>query len=319
MTIRDRLTTLCAIVILLAAGLAASSRAEGLIALTTDPAAPISRSASASPLPESDVRTFSTTLAKLSERSLGESALNTVVVLADDIGSRPAGSENERRAANYLAGEYRALGYDVRITPFSMSAGRGESQNVEARAANEDPDARLIIIGAHYDSVPQGPGANDNGSGTATILEVARELAASPVSGVVVRYVSFGAEEVGLLGSKAYVEAMPQRDRQRVALMMSVDMMAVGDHPAFGGTPDWVFQAMARAESQGYQPINQSDRLRRMSDHAPFIEAGMPALMFHWVDDPFYHTVMDISANLKPAAMELMGAIAIEMVRVAAR
>jgi hypothetical protein len=304
MTVRDRLATLLAIGLVLAAGFVARGQAEGLHALATDQAA----LASLSPI-----------TAEVAERSIGERAMDTIHVLADDIGSRPAGSESERRAAAYLADEYRALSYQVQVTPFSTSSGRGESQNVEARSPNEDPNARLVIIGAHYDSVPQGPGANDNASGTSTILEVARDLAASPVPGVAVRYVSFGAEEIGLVGSRAYVNTMSAQDRQRVALMMSVDMMSVGDQPAFGGSPDWVFQAMSRAESQGYRPINQSDRLRRMSDHAPFMEAGMPGLMFHWVDDPFYHTALDLPANVQSSAIDLMGAIVIEMVRVAAR
>jgi hypothetical protein len=318
MTIRDRLTALCALVIVVIAALAASGRADRLLAWADDRPAPNGYPVRSSTMPEI-ATTHISVAGNTTERSIGERAMDTVLVLADEIGSRPAGSENERRAAAYLAGEYRALGYQVQVTPFSTSSGRGESQNVEVRSPNEDPNARLVIIGAHYDSVPMGPGANDNGSGTATILEVARELAATPIPGVAVRYISFGAEEVGLVGSRAYVNAMSTHDRQRVAVMMSVDMMAVGEQPAFGGSSDWVLQAMARAESQGYRPINQSDRLRRMSDHAPFIEAGMPGLMFHWVDDPFYHTALDIPANVQTAAMDLMGSIVIELVRVAAR
>jgi Zn-dependent M28 family amino/carboxypeptidase len=316
MTMRTRFTTLSAALVLLGAGLVTAGRAESYLGRTPAPAASISPVQS-----QLGHNGAALTLAEATaDRSLGERAMDTVRVLADDIGSRPAGSANEQRAADYLAGEYRALGYEVSVTPFpfSVSSGRGESRNVEARSPNEDPNARLVILGGHYDTVPAGPGANDNGSGTATILEVARELAADPVPGVAVRYIAFGAEEIGLLGSKAYVNSMSENDRRRTALMMSIDMMAVGDQPAFGGTPEWVFQALARAESQGFRPINQSDRLRRMSDHASFIDAGMPGIMFHWLDDPFYHTALDISANVRPDAMDLMGAIAIDLVRVAA-
>ena len=56
-----------------------------------------------------------------------------------------------------------------------------------------------------------------------------------------------------------------------------------------------------------------------MSDHASFLDAGLPAIMFHWVDDPYYHTALDISANVQPYSMDLMGAIAIGLVRVAAQ
>ena len=95
-------------------------------------------------------------------------------------------------------------------------------------------------------------------------------------------------------------------------------MMAVGDDPAFAGSEPWVGDAMARAASQGYQPMNLSRQLRRLSDHASFLDADLPAIMFHWVDDPFYHTRLDISSNVQARSLDLMGAIAIELVRLAA-
>jgi Zn-dependent M28 family amino/carboxypeptidase len=247
--------------------------------------------------------------------------MDTVRVLAEDIGSRPAGSSAERQAAAYLADAFASMGYAVDVLRFDYSAraGSGSSQNVEARSLPEDPGTPLVIIGAHYDSVPAGPGANDNGSGSATIVEVARELAASPVPNVTVRYVAFGAEEIGLLGSAEYARKLSASDRQRLKVMMSLDMLAVGDQPAFGGSEPWLSEALARAASQGYRPVNGSNALRRMSDHGSFLDAGLPAIMFHWVDDPFYHTRFDVSENVQVPAMDLMGAIAIELVRVAAR
>jgi aminopeptidase YwaD len=151
------------------------------------------------------------------------------------------------------------------------------------------------------------------------MIEVARQLVASPVPNVAVRYVAFGAEEIGLLGSADYARKLTSDDRRRLKVMLSIDMMSVGDQPAFGGSEPWLSEAMARAASQGYRPVDASNALQRMSDHASFIDLGVPALMFHWVDDPFYHTAFDVSDNVQPAAMDLMGAIAIELLRVAAR
>lgn len=254
------------------------------------------------------------------EGSVAERALETVRVLAEDIGSRPAGSEAERRAAAYLAGELRAMGYVVSTVPFDFTtrSASGTSQNVIASSPNEDPSVPLVIVGGHYDSVPAGPGANDNASGTATVLEVARELSMYPVPGVAVRYVAFGAEEVGLVGSRRYVGSLDSADRKRLQVAMSIDMMAVGDRPAFGGSEPWVTEALARAASQGYRPVQQSGFLRRMSDHASFLDEDLPAVMFHWLEDPFYHTALDVAANVQPESLELMTAIAIGLVRVAA-
>jgi hypothetical protein len=276
----------------------------------------------AEPAPRSASTTFEAaqTEAGNGEPSFGERAFGVVEVLADQIGSRPAGSEPEQRAANYLAGELTAMGYGVDVQPFhfSASAGSGTSQNVVAQNPGDDPSAPLVVVGAHYDSVPQGPGANDNGSGTATMVEVARELARSPVANVDVRYVAFGAEEIGLLGSAEYVRNLSAADRGRLRIAMSIDMMAVGDDPAFGGSEPWVTEAMARAASQGYHPQDVSSALRRLSDHASFLDAGLPAIMFHWLDDPFYHTALDLPFRVQPAALDLMGGIVIELVRLAA-
>lgn len=254
------------------------------------------------------------------EGSVAERALGTVRMLAEDIGSRPAGSEAERRAAAYLAGEFKAMGYVVNTVPFDFTtrSASGASQNVIASSATEDPSVPLVIVGAHYDSVPAGPGANDNASGTATVLEVARELSMYPTAGVAVRYVAFGAEEVGLFGSRRYVQSLDTADRKRLQVAISIDMMAVGDRPAFGGSEPWVTEALARAASQGYRPMQQSGMLRRMSDHASFLDEELPAIMFHWLDDPFYHTALDVVANVQPENIELMTAIAIGLVRVAA-
>jgi len=247
--------------------------------------------------------------------------MEIVRALADGIGSRPAGSAAERTAASFLQEQFEGMGYAVDVVPFSFStvSGTGRSQNVIAYRPNEDPKLPLVVIGGHYDTVPAGPGANDNGSGTATTVEIARQLATFPEPGVAVRFVAFGAEEIGLLGSKEFVSRLSRADRARLKVAMSIDMMAVGAQPAFGGSDPWVSEALARAASQGWQPEELSTYLRRMSDHASFLDAGLPAIMFHWVDDPYYHTALDISANVQPYSMDLMGAIAIGLVRVAAQ
>ena len=105
---------------------------------------------------------------------LGDRAMEIVHALADAIGSRPAGTAAERTAASFLADQYQAMGYGVDVVPFSFStrAGSGTSQNVIAYDPNEDPNVPLVIIGGHYDTVPAGPGANDNGSGTAALRRI---------------------------------------------------------------------------------------------------------------------------------------------------
>lgn len=252
--------------------------------------------------------------------AFSDGALSTIRVLAEDIGIRPAGTEEERQAAQYMADQYTALGYTVEIDPFTW-VGRvasGTSQNVVARYPNEDPLLPLVILGGHYDSVPTGPGANDNAAGTATTLEIARQLASDPVPGVAVRYAAFGAEEVGLFGGKRMADTLSAADRARLKVVVSIDMMSVGEQPAFHGSDPWVSHALARAASQGWQPVLLPSQYGRLSDHGPFLEQGLPAMMFYWTEDYCWHLACDVVDRVQPAAIDLMGAIAIELIKIAA-
>jgi Zn-dependent M28 family amino/carboxypeptidase len=99
------------------------------------------------------------------------------------------------------------------------------SHNVIAETAGGG-DGIWIVVGAHLDSVPEGPGINDNGSGTAAVLEAALQLAQEPTQGRhPLRFAFWGAEERGLLGSRHHVEALSEEERRRIALYINLDMV----------------------------------------------------------------------------------------------
>lgn len=168
---------------------------------------------------------------------------------------------------------------------------RGTSQNVVGRPGSGECTAYL---GGHYDSVPEGPGANDNASGTSLLLELAR---ARRVDGVCV--IAFGAEEVGLLGSRAYA-----RDHgiTGARFMLNFDMVAKHTRPAVIGDPELGQRAARLAEARGLT-LGRSASIGpgASSDHATFQQAGVPALMFYAGDDQFIHTAQDDVANTSEA------------------
>lgn len=96
--------------------------------------------------------------------------------------------------------------------------------NVIAETTKGDPN-NVVMVGAHLDSVPEGPGINDNGSGAAAILETALQLAKVPVKNKV-RFAFWAAEELGLLGSDQYVAKLSAPDRDRIRLYLNFDMIA---------------------------------------------------------------------------------------------
>ncbi len=99
-----------------------------------------------------------------------------------------------------------------------------KSRNVIAQTKTGATD-NVVVVGAHLDSVPEGPGINDNGSGTAAVLETALQMGSSPSIENAVRFAFWGAEEVGLVGSTRYVEGLSDQERADIALYLNFDML----------------------------------------------------------------------------------------------
>lgn len=97
--------------------------------------------------------------------------------------------------------------------------------NVIAQSPGVDEEDGVVMIGAHLDSVPEGPGINDNGSGSAAILETAVQLAASGTPQHPVRFAWWSAEEVGLVGSTYYTSSLTEEEASEIAAYLNFDMV----------------------------------------------------------------------------------------------
>ncbi|HUF54626.1 MAG TPA: M28 family metallopeptidase [Dehalococcoidia bacterium] len=167
-----------------------------------------------------------------------------------------------------------------------------------------------IVAGGHYDSVETGPGANDNASGTGVVLEIARGLAADGEFDEVC-FALFGAEEIGLVGSSHYVTS---NSLAGVEAMLNFDMLAVGEGWPLGGTTELVDLTGEVAESLGISYRLDSTPGTGGSDHAPFIDAGVPALIFNCFCDPNYHTAADRFEFLSEQRMVEAGALGLGVI-----
>lgn len=168
----------------------------------------------------------------------------------------------------------------------------GESQNVVGRSG----DLCRFYIGGHYDAVPVSPGANDNASGTAMILELAR---VHRVDGLCV--VAFGAEEIGLVGSQAYVAA---HDLKSAIFMLNFDVVGLLDGAIVIG--DRALSDLLLAATDEL-PI-RSGRFPAFasSDHVSFLNAGIPAVTITSGNDAAIHTPGDDIAHLSREALTTM-------------
>ena len=165
------------------------------------------------------------------------------------------------------------------------------SKNVIADLAAKRPNkaGKIVLLGSHLDSVPAGPGINDNGSGTATDLEIAEQMAMDRPPRNPVRFAFWGAEEAGLVGSTRYVAALSDEEGAKIGLNLNFDMLGSpnfirlvydGDGSAFGlsGPPgsddiEHTFEAYFASMGLALDPTAFDGR----SDYKPFIDVGIPA------------------------------------------
>jgi len=172
------------------------------------------------------------------------------------------------------------------------------SQNIIARSPQDDCQ---VIVGAHYDSVAAGPGANDNASGSATLLEIARVLDLAN-QGEGVCFVAFGAEETVLSGSRHFVAALTSQGQTSPQAMVNLDMVGVGAEWQLMGSPSLVEKIDQEAAALGLDPVPTGPRLS--GDHLSFMDAGIPAIFIHRFEDPHYHTESDRAEFVEPQLLE---------------
>jgi len=172
------------------------------------------------------------------------------------------------------------------------------SQNIIARSPQDDCQ---VIVGAHYDSVAAGPGANDNASGSATLLEIARVLDLAN-QGEGVCFVAFGAEETVLSGSRHFVAALTSQGQTSPQAMVNLDMVGVGAEWQLMGSPSLVEKIDQEATALGLDPVPTDPHLS--SDHVSFMDAGIPAIFIHRFEDPHYHTENDRAEFVEPQLLE---------------
>ncbi|GAB1525073.1 hypothetical protein RhiTH_008230 [Rhizoctonia solani] len=161
------------------------------------------------------------------------------------------------------------------------------SSNVIATSKGGN-QSNIVFIGSHLDSVNAGPGINDNGSGSITVLELAVQLAKYKLNNAV-RFAWWTAEEFGLVGSSYYIENLPKSEREKIALYINLDMVASpnyvlavydgdgsagtnpGPTPAGSGAIEKVFTDYFASKNLSSVPTSFDGR----SDYGPFIADGI--------------------------------------------
>lgn len=257
-----------------------------------------------------------------------ERAMATVTHLAGEIGPREATSPAFHEAADWVADQFAELGYEVAQVDVPVPRGEpsyrpewgtvvepGTSANVIADPPGFDPDAPHVVIGAHLDTVGVAPGAEDNASGVAVVIELARLAAAEPPP-VDVRFVAFGAEEprgsgdqMHHFGSQQYVGELGSHDS--VTAMVSLDRVGVAASSVpvcTGGTGTTAIRnaLIETAEGAGIEAHSCENRA---SDHWSFEKVDIPAARLGSVPYSEYHSSRDLPGVVDAAQLERAGSI----------
>jgi hypothetical protein len=177
----------------------------------------------------------------------------------------------------------------VRVATSTDTNLAAPSRNVLADTPGGNPD-KVLVVGAHLDSVVEGPGINDNGSGTAVILEIAEQMAALGIKPrQKVRFAFWGAEESGLIGSEHYVNQLSDVELGTIFANLNFDMVGSpnyvrfvydGDGSATGtaGPPGSAqIENLFNTYFAGQGLANDPTPFNGRSDYGPFIAVGIPA------------------------------------------
>ena len=239
------------------------------------------------------------------------------------IGPRKGGSAAELAAAQYGVDYLTSLGYSPTLMDVPLPNGT-TSHNVVAVKPGTSP--LTIVVGGHMDSkvssTVASPGGNDNGSGSATVLELARALKDASLVPTVV-FVLFGQEETVAgatddhhWGSRRYVANMTAEERADLVGMISVDMVGNGQFFYYRTMERGpramrdLMQAYAGAVRANISYLKDSSR-NGYSDHEPFELSGFPAAWLEWREDTAYHSPGDTYAHCSPACVERAGKFAL--------
>jgi aminopeptidase S len=267
-------------------------------------------------------------------------------------GNRSSPGPGYDGSVDYVAQVLREAGFEVTTPSVTLEQDGTETQVrsviAQTRTGNR---ASAVLAGAHLDSVPEGPGANDNASGVGALLEIAQGMGGSPPVANAVRFGFWGAEELNLDGSAGYVDALSESERSALALYLNVDMAASPNAGYFvqGGagedeseTGPSGSELVGRTLVEEFAATGVAAELVEFgggSDHVPFVEAGIPTgAVFagnegeksgeqaeRWggragVDyDPCYHAACDRAEGIDRIALDRFGdAIAGTVARMAA-
>jgi len=234
----------------------------------------------------------------------------------------PIGSEENARIRDYLVQTLQSYGYETALQEdylFSGDSNLRFPQNIYARLKGNNSTGAVMLM-AHYDSVPFGPGAADDITGVSTIVETARALKSGPPLRNDVIFLLTDGEEAGLLGAKAFLQSHPWRADVKCVFNFEArghygPSMMFHTHPENGGVIKEFIKAVPYPVSSSMM-FDVAGRMPTTTDYWAFKREGIPGLDFAFVGGlKYYHTMNDSPENLSKATLQHHGSYALSLSR----
>ncbi len=253
-------------------------------------------------------------------QALAMTAFGHLCELAREVGWRQSATEEEAKAAELLMDRFTEFGYSPEMQDFQVRIGhlRRKSSNIILELPGQGEG--VVILGAHYDTVRNSVGANDNASGVGVLLTLAERLAQPPWSSQMVsvfpftlRIIAFGSEETGMIGSGHYVRQLTDEELDAIKVMINFD--SVGSGTFLRGPGDsWLtglVEEIASKEGVSYTSINEG---YSGSDHFSFkYDAEIPTISFYSNDKSRINTRGDTIEFINPVLLGDMVALVLEL------
>ncbi|QRM89416.1 M20/M25/M40 family metallo-hydrolase [Lacinutrix sp. WUR7] len=231
----------------------------------------------------------------------------------ESFGVKDVGSTNLTTAQNWITARYASLGYtDIVLQPFTYSS--GTSNNIIVTKTGTVYPNTYIIIDAHYDTI-NGPGTNDNGSGTTLLLEIARLLKDIDTE-YSIKLIHFSGEEDGLIGSEYYVDNTVNPQNLDIRLIFNIDQVGGVNgetnntitceedrsNPPSNNSASSAMTAILANCIEFYSSLDTDISYAYASDYIPFENNGeIITGLYEYNESSHPHSPTDVLANMDPA------------------
>ena len=261
---------------------------------------------------------------------VSQSNINTYLQEFEALGVKRTGTTQNTNAFNWIKNKYTAFGYtNISIQEHPWTSSSYSSKNLIVTKTGTLYPNKFVIVCGHFDSI-NGPGTNDNGSGTSIILELARILKDIPTD-YSIKFIHFSGEEQGLLGSSRYVSEIVNGTSPKMDIKVVVNLDQVGGLATRANTKIYCDKDMSNPAGNNaaaalavqelancttlYSPLGVDFDRAESTDYVPFQQNGEVITGF-WeyeggYNNPFVHTANDLYINMDPVYVYNVGKAAV--------